>query len=162
MVLCVASVQADVDIAQLHRIFSNDIDAARSSVSGQGLTAFDRAASAAARQQNVIYVVPRDVDGAIVEWVTATDISLALLPGVVTSGLFLSYEVGAADSAEGWRVVYTVGGVSTAGSVITLQLDVHGVQLWQGNVRVRAVVLLYCLRTIQQRPYGGAVAACAG
>ena len=118
-VFCVASVQVDVDVMQLlHRICSRDIDITRSTVSGQGLTAFDPLASAAARQQNIIHVVPRDADGVIADWVTATDICLTLLP----HGVDLSFDVDVCE--EGWRVTYTVRGVSTAGSRISLQLDV--------------------------------------
>ena len=134
-VLCVASVQTEVDATQLHRLSSIGIDAARSSVSGQGLTAFDPSDSAAARQQNVIGVVPRDVDGVIAEWVTPADISLTLLPDCMASGLSLSYDVTA--DGDGWRVAYTVGGVCTDPTTISLQLGINGVRLWQGDVRVR-------------------------
>ena len=146
VVLCVASVETDVDVAHLHRIFSSDIDAARSTVGGQGLLAFDPEDSAAARQQNVIHVVPRDVDGVIVKWVTSADISLALLPGVVIFGLLLSYDVCA--DAEGWRVAYTVGGARTGESTIRLQLHVNGVRLWQGEVMVRVALLFACYFTL--------------
>ena len=135
VVLCVASVQTDA--AQLHRIYSSDIDTTRSTVNGQGLTAYDPSAGAAVRQQNVIYVVPRDVDGAIVEWVTPADISLSLMLNCMDSGLSLWYDVDAVNSADGWRVAYAVDGDSTEVSTISLQLDVRRVQLWHGDVRVR-------------------------
>ena len=142
VVLCVAP--SGLDVAQLHRLSSSGIDAARSSVSGQGLTAYDPSDSAAARQQNVIYVVPRDVDGAIAEWATPADISLTLLPDCMASGLSLSYDVTA--DGDGWRVAYTVGRVSTGPTTISLQLDVNDVRLWQGDVRVR--VWLWCCSSV--------------
>ena len=69
---------ADVDLSLLHRVFSAGIDVARTSISGQGLTAFDPSDGPEARQQNVICIIPRDTDGIIADWVTATDIRLSM------------------------------------------------------------------------------------
>ena len=96
----------DVDLSLLHRVFSAGIDAARTSVHGQGLTAFDPSDGPEARQQNVICILPRDADGNLAEWVTATDIRLELVsPGEETT---LSFDI--TGDQDGWRVVYIIAG----------------------------------------------------
>ena len=127
LVLPVANL-ADVDLSLLHRVFSAGIDAARTSVSGQGLTAFDPSDGPEARQQNVICILPRDADGNITEWVTATDIRLALqTPSAETT---LMFDVSA--DQEGWRVVYVIGGRPKN---VCMNLYICEALVWKDSVR---------------------------
>ena len=98
---------ADSDVFSLHRVFSADFDAARTSISGQGLTAFDPSDGPEARQQNIIRILPYDVDGNVAEWVTTTDIGLELVSHGACNATTLSYEVTA--DRDGWHVVYCIG-----------------------------------------------------
>ena len=119
---------ADVDLSLLHRVFSVEIDVARTSVSGQGLTAFDPSDGPEARQQNVICIIPRDADGNLAEWVTATDIRLELVsPGEETT---LSFDI--TGDQDGWRVVYIIGGQPEN---ICINLYICEALVWKGSVR---------------------------
>ena len=130
MVLCVASVQADMDVTQLHRISSSDIDVASSTVSGQGLTAFNPSDGPEARQQNVICIIPRDVDGNVAEWVTAIDIRLELVLLDASMKITVSYEI--STDHDSWRVVYLVGGQPDN---VCINVYICEALVWKGSVR---------------------------
>ena len=126
--LCVAPVQTDV--TQLHRVCTSDIDAAHSSVSGQGLTAFDPSDGPEARQQNVICIIPRDVDGNVAEWVTAIDIRLELVLLDASMKITVSYEI--STDHDSWRVVYLVGGQPDN---VCINVYICEALVWKGSVR---------------------------
>ena len=128
LITCVAPMLQTHD-EQTHRLYTANIDATRSSVSGQGLLAFDPSEGHEARQQNVIRIVPRDADGNLADWVTPDDIRLVVLsPSADTT---LTFEVAA--NGEGWTVAYVCYGSPTD---IVLQLSILNVTLWQGSLRV--------------------------
>jgi hypothetical protein len=140
-VLPVAPAHVDVECLP-HRLVSAGIDASRSVVSGQGLTAYDRFDTRKTRKQNVICLALRDADGGVAEWITPADICLKLRDPIV--GASVSCDIVA--DGDNWRVTYLVCGNPGA---ITLQLRVNDVQLWQGDVRVRngcCVVVLFLTR----------------
>ena len=118
----------DVDLSLLHRVFSVGIDVARTSVSGQGLTAFYPSDGPEARQQNVICILPRDADGNLAEWVTANDIRLELqAPNAETT---LMFDI--TSEQDGWRVVYIIGGQPEN---ICVNLYICEALVWKGSVR---------------------------
>ena len=121
---------AGIDVSSLHRVVSEGIDVARSNIYGQGLTAFDPSDTIAARQQNVICILPCGADGGVVEWVTASDIHMALTSQSSCGETTLAFEVFADNG--GWRVVYVIGG---SASTVELQICVHTVPFWQGRVQ---------------------------
>ena len=127
LVLPVANL-ADVDLSLLHRVFSAGIDAARTSISGQGLTAFDPSDGPEARKQNIICIIPRDADGNVSEWVTANDIRLELqAPNAETT---LMFDI--TSEQDGWRVVYSIGGQPQN---ICVNLYICEALVWKGSVR---------------------------
>ena len=119
---------SDVNLSLLYRVFSAGIDAARTSVHGQGLTAFDPSDGNEARQQNVICIIPRDAYGNLAEWVTATDVGLALQ--APSEGTKLTFEV--LEDANGLRVVYFIGGRPDK---VYINLYIYEALVWKGSVR---------------------------
>ena len=129
LVLPVANL-ADVDLSLLHHVFSADFDASRTSISGQGLTAFDPADGPEARQQNAICIIPRDVDGNLAEWVTATDIRLELVSLGADTETTLMFDI--TSEQDGWRVVYLIGGQPEN---ICINLYICETLVWKSSVR---------------------------
>ena len=120
----------DVDLSLLHRVFYAGIDAARTSISGQGLMAFDPSDGPEARQQNVICIIPRDADGNFAEWVAATDIRLELVSPGADTETTLMFDITA--DQDGWRVVYIIGGHPEN---ICFNLYICEALVWKGVAR---------------------------
>jgi len=120
----------DVDIETCLRVASSAIQPALCEFSGQGLTAFDPSGS---DQQNVIYMVLRDEDNTIADWVTKDDIHLKLSTQCVLAGLKLSYTLDFDDYC--WKVMYSVSGANM-GAHIEFSITILNGILRQCSVQV--------------------------
>ena len=128
----------DYDVLRLHVLATRDADPLCCELSGRGLkryryNPFD---TDSARASNVIHVVARGDDGAVLEWLTPRDVQLRLSPACVAGGLTLSYEL--CVDGDGWRVAYRVQNIDRPFTtlIFDLVIVIGGVPVWDGNIKV--------------------------